>query len=292
MRALSLAAALLLAGCAQPADEPPADVLASFYPLAYLAEGIAGPDLRVGTLVPPGVEPHEYEPTPQDVKRAHEARVLLVQGARFESWVQTVAADAPRTRLVVATSGLDLRTGPEGSGTAQDPHTWLDPLLFANMSRTVETALAEAFPERAEALHARAEALRADLARLDADFSQGLASCGTRVFITTHAAFGYLAARYNLTMVSLSGLDPEAEPDTGAIRGAVEAAREHNVTTIYFEELVSPRVAETVAREVGATTRVLSPVEGLLPSEAAQGASYETKMRENLASLREGLRCP
>jgi zinc transport system substrate-binding protein len=288
MRAPLLVAALLLAGCAQPSDEPPADVLASFYPLAYLASEVAGPDLRVGTLVPAGVEPHDYEPTPNDVKRARQARVLLVQGASFESWIRTVTDAAPDTRVVTATAGLALR----GEGNAPpDPHTWLDPALYANASRTVEAALAEAFPAHAEGFHARGEALRANLTALDADFAAGLASCETRVLVTAHAAFGYLSARYDLTMVALSGLDPDAEPSAEAIRAAVDAARAHNVTTIFFEELVSPRVAEAVAREVGAATRVLSPVEGIPPDEAAQGASYETKMRENLASLREGLRC-
>lgn len=286
-------ASLLLAGCARPADEEPADVLATFYPLAFLAAEIAGPDVRVGTLVPAGVEPHDYEPTPHDAKRAQQAKLLIVQGANFEEWLQTVTQGAS-VRTVTATEGLALRENPdeeERADAPQDPHTWLDPLLYANASRTIEAALIEAYPERADAFRARGEALRANLTRLDADFAAGLAECGSRVIITAHAAFGYLAARYNLTMIPLSGLDPEAEPTAEALREAVDAARAHNVTTIYFEEMVSPAVAQAVAREVGAETLVLSPVEGIAPEEAAEGADYLTRMRENLANLREGLRC-
>ena len=285
---------LLLAGCARPDDDqPPAEVVASFYPLAFLASEIAGPDVRVATLVPSGVEPHDYEPTPNDVKRAQQAKLLIVQGANFEEWLGTVTEGAD-VRLVTATSGLALRENPdeeERADAPQDPHTWLDPLLYANASRTIEDAMAERFPEHADAFRARGEALRANLTRLDEDIAAGLASCESRVIVTAHAAFGYLAARYNLTMIPLSGLDPEAEPTAQALREAIDAARAHNVTTIYFEEMVSPAVAEAVAREVGATTRVLSPVEGIAPDEAAQGASYLTRMRENLANLREGLRC-
>jgi zinc transport system substrate-binding protein len=243
--------------------------------------------------VPAGVEPHDYEPTPNDVKRAQGAKLLLMQGADFEEWIGTVTEGAS-VRVVTATSGLALRENPdeeERGDAPQDPHTWLDPLLYANMSRTVEAALVETFPERAEAFRARGEALRANLTQLDADLAAGLATCESRVIVTAHAAFGYLAARYNLTMIPLTGLDPEAEPTAEALRDAVDAARAHNVTTIYFEELVSPAVANAVAREVGATTRVLSPVEGIAPDEAAEGASYLTRMRENLANLREGLRC-
>lgn len=292
MRAILLAAALLLPGCAQTGEENP-EVVATFYPLAFLASEIAGPEVRVGTLVPAGVEPHDYDPTPNDVKRAQGAKLLLAQGADFEEWIGTVTEGAS-VRVVAATTGLALRENPdeaERGDAPQDPHTWLDPLLYANMSRTVEAALVETFPERAETFRARGEALRANLTQLDADFTAGLASCGSRVIVTAHAAFGYLAARYDLTMIPLTGLDPEAEPTAEALREAVDAARAHNVTTIYFEELVSPVVANAVAREVGAATRVLSPVEGIAPGEAAEGASYLTRMRENLANLREGLRC-
>jgi zinc transport system substrate-binding protein len=282
--AFALASASVLAGCAQPAagDGRP-EVMASFYPIEFLARSIGEPNVTVGVLVPPGVEPHDYEPTPGDVAKVAGAKVVLMQGAGFESWIDGVRDDAPQARFAAVTEGIDLRD--------EDPHAWLDPTLFAKMAENVETTLAQAFPEHAAAFRARAQALAADLARLDADFTAGLADCDVRVVVTNHAAFGYMAARYDFTMIPISGLDPEAEPTPETLQAVIEEVRRHNVTVVFFEDLVSPKVAQTVAREANATTRVLSPVEGILPDEAARGATYVTKMRDDLAALREGMRC-
>lgn len=290
MRALPAALLLvpLVAGCASPSAPAP-DVLATFYPLGFLASRIGGEGLRVETLVPAGVEPHEYEPTTSDLVRVSEAKLVVVQGAGFEAWVEQAAG----ARAVVATQGLDLRLGnpAEDDPSARDPHTWLDPLLFANMSLTVERAMAEAFPERAEAIHANGEALRANLSALDAEFRAGLAQCETRFVVTNHAAFAYLAARYDFEQRGITGLSPDAEPDPRTLQALVDEARAHNVTVIFFEDLVSPRVAQVVADEVGGTTRVLSPIEGIPEERQAVGADYFTFMRENLDGLRAGMRC-
>lgn len=272
------------AGCAQPATggERP-DVMASFYPIEFLARAIGGPDVSVGVIVPPGVEPHDYEPTPGDVARIADAKVVLLQGAGFEAWIGTVREHAPGARFVAVTDGIE--------GVSGDPHAWLDPTLFARMARNVEAALDASFPGHEAAFRRRAENLTADLAQLDRDFAAGLADCDVRVVVTSHAAFGYLAQRYNFTMIAISGLDPEGEPTPEAMRSVVDEVRRQNVTVVFFEDLVSPAVAEAVAREAHAQTRVLSPIEGILPDEAAQGATYLTKMRDDLAALREGMRC-
>lgn len=289
--ALLLLAPPLLAGCATT-DEAP-DVVATFYPLAFLASRIAGPNVTVASLVPPGVEPHEYEPTTTDLVRVGGAKLLVLQGAGFEAWAERARSQAKDTRAVVATTGLDLRESREAETgvTAPDPHTWLDPVLMANMSATVERALTDAFPEDAPAIRARGESLRAEFAALDDEYRVGLASCQTRFIISNHASFSYVASRYDFTQRGISGLSPDAEPDPRTLQELIDEARAHNVTIIFFEDLVSPRVAEIVAREAGASTRVLSPIEGIPLERQAEGADYFTLMRENLHGLREAMRC-
>ena len=291
MRAPLLAAALAacaLAGCSTPA-EPSADVLATFYPLEFVASRIAGGNVTVAALVPAGVEPHDWEPSPGDAVRVSGAKVIVAQGAGFEPWLSGLLENARGgAEVVETTQGLPLRAADEGV----DPHTWLDPTLLAEQSRRVEDALAARFPEHAEAFRERGAALREDLGRLHAEFEAGLASCALDVIIANHDAYGYLAARYNFTVVSISGLSPEAEPSPEALAHAIDVAREHNVTVVFFEELASPRVAQVVAEEVGASTRVLSPVEGLDEDARAAGEDYVSLMRENLAGLREAMRCP
>lgn len=296
MRPASALAALallapILAGCTTPEDEAP-DVLASFYPLEFLAREITGGAVSVGVVAQPGVEPHDYEPTPNDLKRVSGAKLVLLQGAGFEGWIETVRQQAPDARIALATDGLPLRDNEDPEEAAElpkDPHTWLDPLLYAQMARRVQDALNETFPDRRDAFTPRADALVVELHRLHADLDAGLAQCATRVVVTNHDAFGYLGARYNLTLIPILGLDPESEPDPQTLARVAEEARRHNVTVVYFEELASPRVAEALAREIGARTQVLSPVEGIPPDEP--GATYLTKMRDNLAALREGMRC-
>lgn len=284
MRSILVVGLLALAGCATP-DAPGADVVATFYPLHFLASRIAGTDVTTATLVPPGVEPHDWEPAPGDAVRVAEAKLVLAQGAGLEPWLDGLLRNAGAAGTVVSTTqNVTLR--------GEDPHTWLDPVLFAQQARAVEDALAARFPEHADAFRARGEALRGDLDALHAEFEAGLASCEVRVIVANHEAYEYMAARYGFEVVAISGLSPEAEPSPEALSRAIEAAREHNVTVIFFEDLVSPRVVEVVAEEVGATTRVLSPIEGLTDEARAEGADYLTLMRENLAGLREAMRCP
>lgn len=289
---VALLALPLLAGCTGPGEAAAApEVLATFYPLAWMAERIAGPDLRVGTLVPNGVEPHDWEPTPRVVEGLLRAKVLVYNGAGFEPWMGDLLPDfqAAGGRAVAATEGLALRAAeaPE----AVDPHAWMDPVLAQAMARNIRDALRTADPANASGYATRTAALEADLAALDADFRAGLAACRLRDVVTTHAAFGYLADRYHFTQHGLSGLSPEAEPSPAAIQEAVELARKLGVTHIFFETLVSPRVAQTIAREVGAQTLVLNPLEGLTDAERAGGQDYLGLHRQNLANLRTAMRC-
>lgn len=311
---LALVAPLLLAGCATQPAASPADVVATFYPMAFLVERIAADNLTVATLVPPGVEPHDWEPSAADVAQMGAARLVVAQGAGFEPWLPHLLGNlgerAPR--LVDTSAGLQLIAGGDGpahdadesehegeahdesvheEAGALDPHTWLDPVRFAQQARAVEDALVAAWPEHAEAFRARGDALRNELADLDRQFHDALDACEIRAIIANHDAYTYMADRYAFEVISISGLSPEAEPSPQDVARAVEAARAHNVTVIFFEELVSPRVAQVVADEVGARTRVLSPIEGIPDAERARGADYVTLQKANIQNLAEAMRC-
>jgi zinc transport system substrate-binding protein len=286
VQALRLIAALLavaaLAGCGggSDGDSGRRNVLASFYPLKYAAQRIGGDEVEVTNLTPPGVEPHDLELTPRDVARVLDADVVLYLGAGFQPAVDDAVEDASG-ELVDLLEGLQLREGVGGE-TVSDPHVWLDPTLYARVVERVGRVLGS--PQRARQLETKLRAL-------DASFRAGLGRCERRELVTSHAAFGYLAARYGLEQVPLTGVTPEAEPTPRKLEEAVRRVRETGATTIFFETLVSPRVAQTVARETGARTAVLNPIEGLTQEQAAQNDDYFTLMRANLRALRKALGC-
>jgi zinc transport system substrate-binding protein len=175
--------------------------------------------------------------------------------------------------------------------TGLDPHVWLDPLLMADAVDHIAEALTQVAPADADDFRARARAYRAELMTLHSDYERGLATCQRREIITTHEAFGWLAKRYDLLQLGIAGVLPEAEPDPRRLAELAELVRRDGVTTIFTETLVSPAVADTLARETGVRTAVLNPLEGLTEDEIAHGATYVSVMRDNLAILREGLGC-
>jgi zinc transport system substrate-binding protein len=269
-------ASLLLAGCATSSEhENRTVVVASFYPLAYAASEIGGAAVDVKNLTPPGAEPHDLEVSPADVQTLRSADVVLLLGHDFQPQLEEAAGRGDRVLRLLDTPGLDLH--PDG-----DPHVWLDPMRYATLVKRIGAPLGR--PRNAERLATRLHAL-------DRELRQGLAHCARRDIVTSHEAFGYLAEAYGLRQVSISGLSPEAEPEPRKLRDVVALVRERGVTTVFFETLVSPRIAETVARETGATTAVLDPIEGLTEDEVARGEDYFSRMRANLNALRRGLGC-
>lgn len=271
----------MLAGCGSSAattgTSGPETVVAAFYPIAYAAEQIGGSRLEVRNLTPAGAEPHDLELTPSDVRAIDAAALVLYLGDGFMPALET-AVSQRRGRSVDLLAG----PGPVGEASRRDPHIWLDPVRYAAMVRRIGTALGD---------RPAAARLARRLAVLDAAYRRGLAQCARRQVVTSHAAFGYLAARYGLKQVPLEGLAPEAEPSARALERLVEFVRRSGATTVFFETLVSPKLAQTVAREAGATTAVLDPLEGLGSDELARGDNYFSVMRANLAALRQGLGC-
>lgn len=260
-----LAVALVLAGCGSNGE---GGVVAGLYPLAFAAERIAAPGTEVANLTPPGAEPHDLELSTRDARRVAEADVVLHLGGGFQ----------PALEDAIESTGADAVDLLDGVETIEgDPHVWLDPSRFAAVAERIGEALGR---EEAGA------ALAAELRALDAELRRGLADCERDAIVTSHAAFGYLAERYGLEQVAVTGIDPEAEATPGDLADTVERVRETGATTVFFETLVSPRLAETVAREVGAETAVLDPLES-----APERGDYFSAMRANLAALREALGC-
>jgi len=247
--------------------------VAAFYPLAYAAQLVGGRAVKVENLTPSGAEPHDLELTPGAVADIQRADVVLYLGQGFQPAVADAVKGASG-RSVDLLEGLPLR--------ASDPHVWLDPALYARIMRRVGSVLRR--PARVAAPIARLRAL-------DGDYARGLAHCARSEVVTSHAAFGYLVRRYRLRQVPITGLTPESEPTAKDLARVVEVVRRTKATTIFSETLLSPRLADTVAREVGARTAVLDPIEGLTSSEQARGNTYFTVMRRNLAALRKALAC-
>jgi zinc transport system substrate-binding protein len=296
----TIAAALVLGACDQgPSPTAPLTVAATVYPLFEFTRRVAGSNAEVVALVPAGVEPHDWEPSAGDVSRIRKARLLVYNGVGLDPWVEKLGDGGGRDGrpvLVRATEGLALLPAAAGEagargGTASDPHVWLDPVLAQAMVETIRAALARVDTAHAAAYADNARAFTGELAALDRDFAAGLAACARRDIVTSHAAWTYLAARYRLTALAVMGVAPESEPSPARLASIARVAREKKVKYIFVETLASPRLAETLAREIGAETLVLNPIEGLTPEEAAAGKGYLSVMEGNLRTLRRGLDC-
>ena len=303
-RALALTAGLAvtfaatLGACGTtPAPAGKLTVVAAFYPLQFLSERIGGDRVTVTNLVRAGAEPHDLELTPRQVADLTRADVVVYLRG-FQPAVDAAVDQGAHARAFDAAAVGPLRDSPPGAGESdgtvarankgKDPHVWLDPTRLAVISEQLAKRLAERDPGHAAEYSSRDEALRAELSGVDQEYAVGLAQCQRRDIVTSHAAFGYLAERYQLTQVPITGLSPEEEPTPAHLTEITTYARAHGVTTIFFETLVSPKLAETLAREVGAQAKVLDPVEGI---EAGSGADYLSVMRTNLTTLRSALGC-
>lgn len=277
------AGATAVAGCttgASAGDTPPT-VVASFYPLAFVAERVGGAEVRVVNLTPPGVESHDLELTARQVGEIATADLVVYEQGFQPAVDEAVEQNAGRTQVDVTDVVSLAHDG--------DPHVWLDPTRMVNVTQAFASALAEVAPEHAGAFQQRADELTAELAALDADFRSGLSNCQRNIVVTSHDAFGYLADRYGLEIVGISGLSPDAEPSPARLKDVQQVIEDHGVTTVFYERLVSPDVAETLAMDLGISTAVLDPIEGL--TEETEDQNYLTLMRANLQALEEANEC-
>jgi zinc transport system substrate-binding protein len=275
-------------------------IVAAFYPLQFVAQRVAGDHAVVTNLTQPGAEPHDLELTPRQVASLTTANLVIYekgfQPAVDEAVVQSENPQMIETTTIVplrplAATSDDLGRG-EGAGhdhSALDPHVWLDPTSLVRIARVVANRLSTIDPDHAADYAHNAATLNRQLRRLDRSYRSGLAHCVRTEFITTHAAFGYLAERYHLTQIGISGLSPDSEPSPARIVEVQRIARDHRLTTIFSETLVSPALAQAIAGDLGLVTDVLDPIEGI--TDQARGHDYFSIMDSNLAALRKAGGC-
>ena len=268
-------------------------VVGTFYPLAHFAQQVGGDYVTVANITPAGAEPHDYEPTPQDIVKAYQAKVFLMNGGGVDTWAEKIEPDLQAKGIAVVdmSKSIQLMAPPAGSETALDPHIWLDPVLAQQEVQLIRDAFIKADPAHADAYNQNAGAYIAQLQKLDSEYKTGLASCQLKDIVTSHAAFGYMAKRYGLTQIPIAGLSPDAEPSARQIAQIVQLVEEKHIKYIFFETLLSPKLSQTIAAETGAQAAAFNPLEGLTDDEIKAGKSYLTEMRSNLAELKIALQC-
>ncbi len=268
-------------------------VFGSFYPIYFITSQIGGDKADVRNITPVGVEPHDYEPSTRDMARIESSNMLVLNGV-VEAWGDKIKDNLKGTGVKVITAGAELLTKKittEEGEKIKDPHIWLDPILVKQEVANIEDGFEKIDPKNTAYFQDNAKKLNAKLDKLNTDFKQGLSNCQKKDFITSHAAFAYLADAYGLRQVSISGLSPDQEPSAKQLVDIVKFAKEHNVKYIFFESLVSPKLSETIANEIGAKTLVLDPIEGISDNDIKQGKNYFTVMENNLKNLQIALQC-
>ncbi len=296
-------AALVLSGCGNSKENDAGDadklkVVASFYPMVEFTKQVAGDRADVVGLIPSGVEPHDWEPSPKDVAAIQEADLFVYNGL-VEGWADKTLESAKNDNRVDvrATDGIELIEGSDEHEEEEhadeehplDPHVWLSPVLAQQEVRHIQAGLEKADPDNKETYKKNADAYIGKLQALDEKFKNDLSGAKHKEFVTQHAAFGYLAKDYGLTQVPIAGLSPEQEPSPEQMAEVITFAKEHEVKTIFFETLVDPKIAQTIADEIGAKTDVLNPIEGLTDEDRSKGLDYIGIMTNNLAGLVKAL---
>lgn len=267
-------------------------IIASFYPLYFLSSEIGGDKAQVINITPSGSEPHDYELTAKDVAGIENSDLLVLNGG-VEVWGDRIKSNLKdkNTKIITVGEGLFTKELDEEGETMKDPHVWLDPLLVKKMVEKITEGYLSIDPKNADYYKENQAQLNIKLDQLDNEYKEALANCQTRDIVTSHAAFAYLAQQYNLKQISISGISPEEEPSVQKLAEIADFARKNNIKYIFFESLVSPKLSETIANEIGAKTLVLDPIEGITEDDIREGKNYFTVMRDNLKNLQTALQC-
>jgi len=302
--AIIIIVALLNFGQKEENNSPKIKVVTSFYPLYFFTSQITGDKAVVSNITPAGAEPHEYEPTARDIASIEDSNLLVLNGGGLEGWSENVQSNLnkDKTKVIVAGDGLTTKTVVEEEEHEEsteeghhhdgiDPHIWLSPVLARQMVDKIESGLSISDPSNSSYYKSNAEILKNKLSVLDEEFRNGLVACGSKNIITSHSAFAYLASAYGLNQVSIAGLSTEEEPSSKEMSEIAKFAKDNNVKYIFFESLISPKLSETIAKEIGAQTLVLNPIEGLTEDEINSGKDYFSEMRSNLVNLKIALQC-
>lgn len=268
-------------------------ITTSFYPLYFFTKEIGGDKAEVINLTKTGGEPHDFEPSTKDIATIEKSRLLVVNGAFFENWLDKFSNELSDNQvevLEVAENLANLKSA-ENNNQEVDAHVWLDPFLAQTEVLLISAKLQEIDPANAVFYQEKSKQLVKNLSELDDEFRAGLNNCQKNKIITSHAAFAYMAKRYGFEQIAIQGLNPDEDPSPTKIVTATKLAKENDINYIFFETLVSPKISETIAKEVGAKTLVFNPIEGLSDGEEQSGKNYFSIQRENLANLRLALAC-
>lgn len=293
-----LVLSLLLVGCSAKSNEMSTmsdgkiKVYTSFYVMYDFAIKIGGDKVSITNLVPAGTEPHDWEPNPSDIVNLEKGDVFIYNGAGFEAWTEKVLKSLQNDQLIVVetSNGLELLPNEhEDEELEFDPHVWLNPMLAKQQMAAIKNAFAEVDPSNKEYYEKNYQNYAKMFDDLNAEFTETIGKYTKKDIVVAHEAFGYLCNAYGLNQVGIEGLSADSEPSPARMAEITKFAKENDVKYIFFEELVSPKIAETIAREVGAQTAVLNPLEGLDEEAIEAGKDYFSVMRENLEALSKAL---
>lgn len=273
-------------------DDKKISVYTSFYAMYDFTNKIGGDKINLANLVPAGTEPHDWEPTPTDIANLEKADVLIYNGAGMEAWLDKILNTLENKKLIAVETSKDLKlidNTDQDEDLKYDPHVWLNPMLAKKQMEAVKNALVTADPSNKDYYEKNYADYAKKLDDLDNEFKAAVAKVKKKDIVVAHQAFGYICDAYGLKQVAIEGLTADAEPSPARMAEIVKFAQENNVKYIFFEELVSSKVAETIAKEVGANTEVLNPLEGLEEKDIQAGKEYFSVMRENLEVLKKAL---
>jgi len=269
-------------------------VVASFFPLANFAQNVGGDFVNVANITPAGAEPHDYEPTARDIAKVYDSKLFIINGNGLDTWGDKIQEDlrSKGVFIVKMADNLDsLKNNSPDENLPYDPHFWLNPVNVEKEVDAIAEALAKIDPDHKQAYNQNRDNYKKQLADLDREFKIGLSECRQHTIATSHNAFNYLASQYGLSTLYILGLSPDAEPSPKDIAEVANIARQKNIKYIFFESLVSPKLSQTVANEIGAKTLELNPIEGFSDEEIANGKNYISQMKANLVNLKIALEC-
>ena len=301
LSAIFLSAMFMVSGCSQgqirnaDGENDKIRIITTIYPLYEFAKEVAGDKAEVSLLVPAGSEPHDFEPKPSDIVRISNADIFLYTGDAMEPWVSDVLDGVNNKNLIVIYASkysVVIPANPDSDEEGSyNPHIWLD---FENDEKIVSAfaaVLSAMYPKNQDYFIGNADGYKQKLRNLDDGYISGLKNCRTRKFITNHDAFEYLGKRYNLEPIPIYGLSADNEPSPREIKQILDIAKENNLRFVYYESFVSPKISETIAKEIGAGVLILNPVESMTQQEIEEGETFISAMEKNLENLKIGLEC-
>lgn len=305
---LSMLALFILASCGQKEKETssshkPVKVVTTFYPMYDFTKQVVGEEGEVSMLIKGSVEPHDYEPSPKDIAKIQQADVFIYNSKEMETWVPSVLAsiDKSQVKVIEASQGISLAKGSDSLEEEADhdhgkdhhheydPHVWLDPVLAKQEVQQIREGLKSVSQLDQTVLTTQAKAYEEKLTQLDQAYQTAFKGASQRVFVTQHAAFGYLAKRYDLTQLPIAGISPDQEPSPASLAKMEKFVKENQVKIIYTEALSSSKVAKTISEATGAELKELSTLESLSAKENKKGLDYLKIMEQNLTALKESI---